>query len=218
MIAGWSHLGGRKGLVSGIILGGYGVGGSLYGLYYHSNIVYLNEEPVEDKRDRNLYFNKEVGARYPQVHKQAMITIFFVSLIAIAMVSNYKPPTLPIRGLERKSSLRDMTPAKRERLAVLGRSYTVRSTVRKIVSDNHIENSRGDINPVSPVSDDSHSDQDLQNFERQIENDLDDELEAEQKATTWSLIKSDKFILIYAMSVTQFMYPLYFDAIFKEIG
>ena len=47
---------------------------------------------------------------------------------------------------------------------------------------------------------------------------MDEEMEAEKNASTWSLIKSDKFLLIYAMSVTQFMYPLYFDAVFKEIG
>lgn len=51
LIAGWSHLGGRKGLVSGLILGGVGIGGSLYGLYYHSNIALDNVEPVEDKTD-----------------------------------------------------------------------------------------------------------------------------------------------------------------------
>lgn len=68
-MAGWSHLASRKGLVSGIVLAGYGFGGSLYGLYYHNNIAYSNEEPVFDNRDGNLYFPKEVGARYPQIHK-----------------------------------------------------------------------------------------------------------------------------------------------------
>ena len=55
-------------------------------------------------------------------------------------------------------------------------------------------------------------------FERLIEKDFDDELEAENKATTLSLIKSRKFILIYFMSMTEFIYPIYFTAIFKEIG
>lgn len=39
LMAGWSHLAQKKGLVSGIILGGYGFGGSLYGLYYHNKIA-----------------------------------------------------------------------------------------------------------------------------------------------------------------------------------
>lgn len=91
-----------------------------------------------------------------------------------------------------------MTPAKRERLAVLGRTYTLRKTV----SDNHLDNNRGDVNPVSPISDDSNSEHDLQNYERQIEKDFDDELEAEENASTISLLLSDKFLLIYLMSVT----------------
>lgn len=99
LIAGWSHLGGRKGLVSGIILGGYGVGGSIYGLYYHMNIVRLNEEPIEDKKDHNLYFPKEVGARYPTVHKEVMMVVFIISMVAIAIITNFSAPVSPIRGL-----------------------------------------------------------------------------------------------------------------------
>lgn len=46
-------------------------------------------EPVFDERDGNLYFPKEVGARYPDVHKHVVIGILVVSLMAIALVSNF---------------------------------------------------------------------------------------------------------------------------------
>ena len=55
-------------------------------------------------------------------------------------------------------------------------------------------------------------------MERRIEKDFDDEIEAERKASTFSLLKSRKFLLIYCMSITEFIYPMYFNAIFKEIG
>lgn len=90
LIAGWSHLSGKKGLVSGIILGGYGVGGSIYGIYYHKYIDPLNVDPVEDPHDHELYFPKQIGARYPEVQKWVCLYIFIISLIAILMISNYK--------------------------------------------------------------------------------------------------------------------------------
>lgn len=204
LVAGWSHLGARKGLVSGIILGGYGVGGSLYGLYYQRNIDQLNEEPVEDVHDGNLYFDKSIGARYPEIHKQVCLIMLVVSVIAIAMVSNYVPPTTPAPFRARRSSFHDMTPAKRERLTVLGNRYGVR------------RNQGDDHHPASET--DSLSGRDVQHYERQIEKDLADELEAEEQASTFKLLLSNKFLLIYVMSVTQFMYPIYFDVIFKEIG
>lgn len=101
-----------------------------------------------------------------------------------------------------------MTPAKRERLEVLGRKYTL-----------HIRNQGDQVHPVTePDSDISLSDHELDNFERRIERDFEMELDAEENASTIKLLKSKKFLLIYAMSVTEFLYPIYFDLIFKEIG
>ena len=84
----------KKGLVSGIILGGYGFGGSLYGLYYHNKIAHMDDEPVFDGRDGNLYFPKEVGMRYPEIHKQVVFMILFITIIAILFVSNFKTPAV----------------------------------------------------------------------------------------------------------------------------
>lgn len=65
---------------------------------------------------------------------------------------------------------------------------------------------------------DSLSEDQISNFERQIERDFDNELEAEKRASTFRLLTSRKFMLIYFMSMTEFLYPIYFNAIFKEIG
>ena len=76
-----------------------------------------------------MYFPKEVGARYPEVHYKVCLIITIVSAISIAMVSNYKAPDeLPKNSkLKRsKTSLAVMTPAKRERLSVLSKNYLVR--------------------------------------------------------------------------------------------
>ena len=60
-MAGWSHLGGRKGLVSGLILSGYGIGGALFALYYNMRVDELGEQPKLDKKDGNMYFPETVG-------------------------------------------------------------------------------------------------------------------------------------------------------------
>ena len=97
-----------------------------------------------------------------------------------------------------------MTPAKRERLSVLSRNY--------IISKHNGDN-------MHPEPEDgSISEGDLDIFERRIEKDFDEELEAERKAKTTSLLKSRKFLLIYCMSTMELVYPIYFNAIFKEIG
>lgn len=73
-----------------------------------------------------------------------------ISLISIAMVSNYKmaEPGMEQDG-ERRSSFLVMTPAKRERLEVLGNSYCIHRL-------------NGDIPLVSEES----SDRELDSFER----------------------------------------------------
>lgn len=135
-MAGWSHLASRKGLVSGIVLGGYGFGGSLYGLYYHNKIAMPHEEPVYDSRDGNLYFPKEVGARYPEIHKQVCVAMLVVSAFAISLVSNFRTAVDPKMKLRRsKSSLTMMTPAKRERLTVLSKNYMTKNVHERIGGD-----------------------------------------------------------------------------------
>ena len=100
-----------------------------------------------------------------------------------------------------------MTPAKRERLSVLSKNYLV----RRVQGDHE--------HPPNPEPDvDQLSEEDINNYENRIERDFEDELEAERKATTGSLLKSKKFLIIYFMSISEFIYPLYFNAIFKEIG
>ena len=55
-MAGWSHLGGRKGMVTGIVLSGYGAGGSLLSIYYNKEVDSMELNPKLDIRDGNWYF------------------------------------------------------------------------------------------------------------------------------------------------------------------
>lgn len=86
----------------------------------------MDDEPVFDGRDNNLYFPKEVGARYPEVHIHVCFTILFISLFAILMISNYQTPVPYQLRLKRSfSSFSVMTPAKRERLTILSKNYMI---------------------------------------------------------------------------------------------
>lgn len=98
-----------------------------------------------------------------------------------------------------------MTPAKRERLTVLSKRYMINKV-------------HGDVQHPPEPDGDSFSEDELNNFEKRIERDFDDELEAEKKASTIKLLKSNKFLIIYFMSIAEMIYPIYFNAIFKELG
>jgi hypothetical protein len=63
--AGWSHLPKRKGLASGIILSGSGLGGGLASMYILHIFNPNDIEPEMDKHDGNLYFPPVCVFDYP---------------------------------------------------------------------------------------------------------------------------------------------------------
>lgn len=94
LVAGWSHLGGRKGLVSGVILSGYGIGGSLFSLYYNMRVDELGENPKLDKQDGNMYFPEIVGQRYPRIHKEACLGMVLLTALSLLLISNFEQKKL----------------------------------------------------------------------------------------------------------------------------
>lgn len=62
------------------------------------------------------------------------------------------------------------------------------------------------------------SEQEVSEYVELIERNLDLELRAEAEISILTIMRSNKFLLIYLMSIFQMMYPLYFDVVFKEIG
>lgn len=89
LVAGWSHLGGRKGVVTGIIISGYGAGGALFSIYYNQRVDELGENPKLDKTDGNMYFPEIVGERYPRIHRELIIGMAVATGISIILLSNY---------------------------------------------------------------------------------------------------------------------------------
>ena len=120
LVAGWSHLGGRKGLVSGLVLSGYGAGGALLATYYNMRVDEDGENPKLDKKDGNMYFPEAVGEKYPHVHKEVCYAMAVLTGITFIMISNYEPKKVQeVDGSSIKNSFIDMSPAKRERLGIL---------------------------------------------------------------------------------------------------
>ena len=122
LVAGWSHLGGRKGFVSGLILSGYGLGGSIFSIYYNKRVDALGENPKLDKSDGQMYFPEVVGQRYPRIHKEVCIGMVIFTLLAVVLLSNYQPKKVDVVQEDSsylKNSFIDMSPAKRERLGIL---------------------------------------------------------------------------------------------------
>lgn len=65
--AGWSHLPKRKGLASGIIFSGSGIGGGLASIFIMKLTNPDDIEPVMDKHDGNLYFPEHICKFYPEI-------------------------------------------------------------------------------------------------------------------------------------------------------
>lgn len=121
-MAGWSHLGGKKGFVSGLILSGYGIGGSIFAIWYNYRVDELGEEAKLDKTDGNMYFPEGVGKRYPSIHREVCAGMAILTVVSLIFLTNYRSKK-PDRELTeaglRKNSFVDMSPAKRERLGIL---------------------------------------------------------------------------------------------------
>lgn len=88
--AGYSHLSGRKGLVSGIIISGYGFGGFLFGELaqllcnpggkYHFILDYKNEKS---------YLPKEVGDKVPHMLRMFSLVMIIFIITSLLIVTNF---------------------------------------------------------------------------------------------------------------------------------
>ena len=103
--AGWSHLPKRKGLASGVILSGSGMGGGIASLCIFHIINPNGVEPILDKHDGNLYFPKELVKFYPEIQIRLCVIWTILMLIGICLISNFKQEEqiLPVEEYENYS-------------------------------------------------------------------------------------------------------------------
>ena len=91
--ASWSHLPGRKGLVSGVIVSGLGLGAFVYGIVVNMIVNPDNLSPVKTEIKSGVFeyvFEKSVSDRVPMM-LYTLGSIWFIQLfIGFVMVSNYK--------------------------------------------------------------------------------------------------------------------------------
>jgi len=91
--AGWSHFSGRKGLVSGIIVSGLGIGAFIFG-----NVVTLmvnpdNKPPVKTEIAPGVYeyyFPADVNARVPETIRALCMMWGALIFLGVMTVSNFK--------------------------------------------------------------------------------------------------------------------------------
>jgi hypothetical protein len=114
-----------------------------------------------------------------------------------------------------KNSFIEMSPAKRERLGVLLQMDDV-EYIRRNVSRSVLAVQKASY--CEDLFNYEEADKEVSDYVEQIERNLDLELRAESEISILTIMKSNKFLLIYLMSIFQMMYPLYFDVVFKEIG
>ena len=94
LVAGWSHLDDRRGLVSGVVVSGLGIGAFTFGLLvsFLVNPENLKPELVEVVPGvQESYFTKEVSDRVPTVLRTLCIVYGVLILIGIIAISNFVP-------------------------------------------------------------------------------------------------------------------------------
>ena len=90
--AGWSHLPARKGMVSGLVLSGYGCGGFIFGLY---SSYLANPDDIKykvDPQDGERYLPLAVGERVPFMLQILCLTWALQILFGLATITNYSSP------------------------------------------------------------------------------------------------------------------------------
>ena len=91
--AGWSHLQGRIGMVSGLILCGFGFGGFFFGIIIN-RICNPDNLPVQEYLIEGTYeqlFPKEVGERVPDMIRKLDLIWICLLFFGACTVHTYKP-------------------------------------------------------------------------------------------------------------------------------
>lgn len=92
--AGWSHLPGRKGVASGLIISGFGFGGFFFGLITNrlANPNNLTAQPVEIKPGVTEYFfSSEVAENVPGMFRKLCMIWTGLLIFGLITITEYKP-------------------------------------------------------------------------------------------------------------------------------
>ena len=88
--AGWSHLPERKGVVSGIIISGFGFGGFVFGIitskFCNPDSLKFETDPLDGKK----YLPVEVGNRVPSAIKSLCLIWLVMIMFGMVTITNYK--------------------------------------------------------------------------------------------------------------------------------
>jgi hypothetical protein len=92
--AGWSHLEDRKGLVSGIIVSGLGIGSFIFGmltswLVNPQNLTPTMIEVVPGVKE--AYFASEVNVRVPEMLQLLCLAYAVLIIIGLLTISKFEP-------------------------------------------------------------------------------------------------------------------------------
>ena len=89
IICGWEWFPNRKGLISGLVVGGYGFGAFLFGFistaYVNPDDISPSKDPGDDTGD--ALFPKKVGERVPGMLKFCLIFWAILSVVAVCTIS-----------------------------------------------------------------------------------------------------------------------------------
>ena len=90
--AAWSHLPNHKGLATGIIASGAGVGSAIFGMFFQKMANPDSVKPYLDTSDGNYYFPKVIGDQYPNVQFKLCVVWLLLILVGLSLINNKEAP------------------------------------------------------------------------------------------------------------------------------
>ena len=79
----------RKGLVSGIIISGFGFGGAFFSMLFEILANPDDIDPILDKHDGNLYFPSIIGQRFLDMQLSVIKLWALIIFLGTLLISNY---------------------------------------------------------------------------------------------------------------------------------
>jgi MFS family permease len=87
IIIGWEWFPHRKGVVSGIILSGNGLGPFIFGFISSKLVNPESFTKIADESGKKVYYSQEIADRVPGMYYKCLIAWLSLSLIGVLLIS-----------------------------------------------------------------------------------------------------------------------------------
>lgn len=90
LICGWEYFPNKRGLVTGVCLGGYGFGSFIFSQVSTAIVNPNHEDPIDDPSNEINFYDRKVAMNVPKMIRQLVYMWIFLVIIGIALITRPK--------------------------------------------------------------------------------------------------------------------------------